>query len=85
MKALITGISGFTGKHLAELLKKEKVRVTGIDVHKGEYYQADLTDKKRVTEIFGDKKTEREQTNLKSKNGHSKGSVFARGTQEKSS
>lgn len=52
MKALITGISGFTGKHLAELLKKEKVRVTGIDVHKGEYYQADLTDKKRVTEIL---------------------------------
>ena len=52
MKALITGISGFTGKHLAELLKKEKVRVTGIDVHKGEYYQADLADKKRLAEIL---------------------------------
>lgn len=52
MKALITGISGFTGKHLARLLKKEKILVTGIDVHKGEYYQADLADKKRLTEIL---------------------------------
>ncbi|MBU1500230.1 NAD-dependent epimerase/dehydratase family protein, partial [Patescibacteria group bacterium] len=52
MKALITGISGFSGKHLAKLLKKEKVRVTGIDVHKGEYYQADLADKKRLAEIL---------------------------------
>ncbi len=52
MKALITGISGFTGKHLAELLKKEKIRVTGIDVHKGEHYQADLADKKRLAEIL---------------------------------
>ena len=52
MKALITGISGFSGKHLAELLKKEAIRVNGIDIHKGEYYQADLTDKKRLTEIL---------------------------------
>ena len=52
MKALITGISGFTGKHLAGLLKAEKVQVTGIDVHKGEYYQADLGDKKRLAEIL---------------------------------
>lgn len=52
MKSFITGISGFTGKHLARLLKKEKILVTGIDVNKGEYYQADLTDKKRLTEIL---------------------------------
>ena len=52
MKALITGISGFTGKHLAGLLKAEKIPVTGIDVHKGEYYQADLGDKKRLAEIL---------------------------------
>lgn len=52
MKALITGISGFSGKHLAKLLKAEKILVTGIDVHKGEYYQADLADKKRLTEIL---------------------------------
>ena len=52
MKALITGISGFTGKHLAELLKKDKILVTGIDIHKGEYYQADLADKKRLTEVL---------------------------------
>ena len=52
MKALITGISGFSGKHLARLLKKEKIQVTGIDVNKGEYYQADLGDKKRLTEIL---------------------------------
>ncbi|MDZ7587161.1 MAG: GDP-mannose 4,6-dehydratase [Patescibacteria group bacterium] len=52
MKALITGISGFTGKHLARLLKAEKIQVTGIDIHKGEYYQADLGDKKRIVEIL---------------------------------
>lgn len=52
MKALITGISGFTGKHLAELLKKEKIQVTGIDVNSPKYYQADLADKKRLTEIL---------------------------------
>ena len=52
MKALITGISGFSGKHLAELLKAEKIQVTGIDIHKGEYYQTDLGDKKRLTEIL---------------------------------
>ena len=52
MKAFITGISGFTGQHLAKLLKKEKIQVTGIDVHKGAYYQANLTDKKRLTEIL---------------------------------
>lgn len=52
MKAFITGISGFSGKHLANLLKKEKIQVTGIDVHKGAYYQSDLTDKKRLTEIL---------------------------------
>ncbi|MFH0942616.1 MAG: NAD-dependent epimerase/dehydratase family protein [Candidatus Beckwithbacteria bacterium] len=52
MKALITGISGFTGRHLAELLKKEKIQVTGIDVHKGEYYQADLTEKKELGKIL---------------------------------
>lgn len=52
MKALITGIVGFSGKHLAELLKKEKIKVTGIDVNKGEYYQADLTDKKRLEKIL---------------------------------
>ncbi len=52
MKAFITGIVGFSGKHLAELLKKEKIKVTGIDVNKGKYYQADLTDKKRLEKIL---------------------------------
>lgn len=52
MKALITGIVGFSGQHLAELLKKEKIKVTGIDVKQGAYYQADLTDKKRLEEIL---------------------------------
>lgn len=52
MKALITGIVGFSGQHLAELLKKEKIQVTGIDVNRGGYYQADLTDKKRLEEIL---------------------------------
>lgn len=52
MKALITGIAGFSGKHLAKLLKQEKIQVTGIDVHKGEYYQDDLADKKSLAEIL---------------------------------
>jgi len=51
MKAFITGISGFTGIHLTELLKKEGFKVTGIDLKKGNYYQCDLTDKEKLSEI----------------------------------
>jgi GDP-4-dehydro-6-deoxy-D-mannose reductase len=48
MKALITGISGFSGRHLAKLLQAENLEVTGIDLTAGEYLQADLTDKEAV-------------------------------------
>ena len=52
MKAFITGISGFTGIHLVNLLKEKGIQVTGIDLSRGEYYQADLTDKEKLSEII---------------------------------
>src|SRR3990172_2541423 len=52
MKALITGISGFSGRHLANLLEKEGITVTGIDRSKNTSYQADLTDKETVAKIL---------------------------------
>ena len=32
MKAFITGINGFTGRHLAKFLGQQNVRVTGADL-----------------------------------------------------
>lgn len=52
MKALITGIAGFTGKHLVNELKKQGIAVTGIDISKNQYYQCDLTDNKRLDKII---------------------------------
>ena len=40
MKAFITGINGFTGKHLAKFLRSKKIHVTG--------FQGDLKDKSAV-------------------------------------
>src|SRR3990167_2246723 len=56
MKALITGISGFSGKHLAEHLKSQNLEVTGIDRSKNQYHQADLTDKNHLTAVLADEK-----------------------------
>ena len=52
MKAFITGISGFTGVHLSHLLIEKGIKVTGIDLCKGEYYQADLKDKNKIKEVI---------------------------------
>jgi len=52
MKAFITGISGFTGHHLVKLLKSKGIKVTGIDLVKGKYYQCDLTDKQKLEKII---------------------------------
>ena len=57
MKAFITGISGFTGKHLVELLKSKRVEVTGIDNNsKTRYIRCDLTDKKKLTGVILEEK-----------------------------
>jgi GDP-4-dehydro-6-deoxy-D-mannose reductase len=48
-KALITGIEGFTGRHLTTLLKTKGIKVTGIDVNpRTKYIQADLSNKTQV-------------------------------------
>ncbi len=52
MKAFITGISGFTGKHLVDYLKEEKINVTGLDINKNRYYQSDLSDEARLNKII---------------------------------
>jgi len=51
MKAFITGISGFTGKHLVKLLKDKEIEITGIDLYQNDYYQCDLTDKNKLIKI----------------------------------
>ena len=51
MKALITGIAGFTGKHLVNELKKQNIKVTGVDLNKNQYYRCDLADKEKVGRI----------------------------------
>jgi len=56
MKALITGIGGFSGRHLTVLLEKENVTVTGIDRSKNKYHQADLTDKKQLQAVLTEEK-----------------------------
>lgn len=50
--AFITGINGFTGKHLTNWLKQQKIRVTGIDLNKSEFYQADLKEKNILEKII---------------------------------
>src|SRR3990167_6574216 len=56
MKALITGISGFSGRHLANLLEKEGITVTGIDRSDNKYKRVDLTDKKELVATLAEKK-----------------------------
>jgi len=52
MKAFITGIDGFIGKHLCQLLKNKGIKVTGIDVKKTKYIQCDLTNKEKLFKII---------------------------------
>ena len=53
MKAFITGIAGFTGKHLRELLENEGIQVTGIDLKKVKgSYQGDLSNKSKLEKIL---------------------------------
>ena len=64
MKALITGICGFSGCYLAEHLIKQKVDVHGVDItsrfpsrwnhfnNKITFYKADIRDKKKVETII---------------------------------
>ncbi|MFC1626992.1 GDP-mannose 4,6-dehydratase [Patescibacteria group bacterium] len=59
MKAFITGISGFTGKHLVQLLVNKGIGVDGIDlsvakagVGKTKYISCNLTDKEKLTKII---------------------------------
>ncbi|MBE3065759.1 MAG: GDP-mannose 4,6-dehydratase, partial [Spirochaetes bacterium] len=49
MKALITGIDGFCGKHLAEWLTSQGVEVLGIDLPR-EAKRADHVESRSVTE-----------------------------------
>lgn len=56
MKALITGISGFSGQHLAHLLEKERITVTGIDRSDNKYRRVDLTDKKELVTTLAEEK-----------------------------
>jgi len=49
MKAFITGIDGFTGKHLVNLLKKENIEVSGISLNpETKYIHCDLLDKSKL-------------------------------------
>lgn len=57
MKAFITGVAGFTGKHLKALLQQKEVEVTGIDLRKSSGgYKCDLGNKKRLGEILSKEK-----------------------------
>ena len=56
MKALITGISGFSGRHLVNLLEKEGITVTGIDRSDNKYKRVDLTDKKELVATLTEEK-----------------------------
>ncbi len=58
MRALITGINGFCGRHLAQHLEGAGLRVFGLDVaHEGEptceqYFSADICDTERMKGIL---------------------------------
>jgi GDP-4-dehydro-6-deoxy-D-mannose reductase len=59
MKALITGINGFVGRHLAELLQKENVDLIGIDRQEGHntlgtQYIMDINDRDSMEKVIGD-------------------------------
>jgi len=57
MKAFITGMAGFTGKHLKAWLQQKEVEVTGIDLRKSSHgYKCDLGNKKRLGEILSREK-----------------------------
>ena len=69
MKVLITGITGFAGKHLAEFLRSEGVEVSGLDLQPAppEFTQrsseappavhcCDLADAGRVAEVLGEER-----------------------------
>jgi len=57
MKALITGISGFSGTHLAQLLKKKGLQVSGIDKDKQtKYVNCNLTNKQKVFRVVKETK-----------------------------
>jgi len=59
MKAFITGISGFVGKHLADFLISKHIEVFGIDIADGfernskvHYSKADIFDSKALTDLL---------------------------------
>jgi len=58
MKVLITGISGFAGKHLAKLLVSKNIDVFGIGTQKdviiphAKYFQCDILDLNKLTNII---------------------------------
>src|SRR5579872_1768178 len=61
MRALITGVSGFCGKHLAALLQAEgNVRIAGSDITErlpedvavDEYYRADVSDLDEISGVI---------------------------------
>ncbi len=56
MKAFITGISGFTGTHLTQLLLDKGFKVTGVDLKKSNYYQSDLSSKEQLVKILNKEK-----------------------------
>ncbi|AKM79453.1 MAG: GDP-D-mannose dehydratase [Candidatus Beckwithbacteria bacterium GW2011_GWB1_47_15] len=52
MRAFITGIDGFTGRHLVEFLKKKGIRVTGVDLETTRYNRLNLTDREKLFEVL---------------------------------
>ena len=60
MKALITGINGFVGKHLSSLLEKENFEVIGVDKQDSRtvtgYHNVDINDRKAMPDILRDTK-----------------------------
>ena len=59
MKALITGINGFVGKHLSSLLQAENIELIGVDAMAGDeglctQYIIDINDQKALQDIILD-------------------------------
>ena len=57
MKVFVTGIAGFTGKHLVQFLEDKGVKVVGIDLNPGKnFFKCNLLDKKRLTKLINQEK-----------------------------